>query len=408
MRLEKMPAEFVKALPILQKIRQAGYDAYFVGGSVRDVLLKRQIHDVDIATSAYPAEIKQIFEHTIDIGIAHGTVLVLERGGEYEVTTFRTEDIYVDYRRPAHVNFVRQLSEDLLRRDFTINAFALADDGQVIDLHGGLADLKAQLLRAVGQPSERFNEDALRIMRGLRFAATLNFDLESATFAAMQTHAHLLTKISIERIFIELDQLLCASYWQKGFRDLLAIEANQYLPGFSNQKALAALLDLPSGFIFTNAVQAWGYLLYQLGDTDGKFLLKNWKVSREFSAAVSNFLTAYHKRLAGDFSSEDLYYLGLSSLTLVEELFAAQNLVTDFDRLKRLDDRLQIRHKTEISVSAGELMTRFDLPAGPQIGQLFHQIELAIVKGQLQNTADEIFKYVKKARLESNNNGNND
>jgi tRNA nucleotidyltransferase (CCA-adding enzyme) len=111
-----------------------------------------------------------------------------------------------------------------LRRDFTINAFALADDGEVIDLYGGLADLEAQILRAVGNPTERFNEDALRIMRGLRFAAVLNFDLESTTFASMKEHAHLLSKISIERIFIELDKLLIADFWQKGFRELLAMK----------------------------------------------------------------------------------------------------------------------------------------------------------------------------------------
>ncbi|GAX47415.1 tRNA nucleotidyltransferase [Lactococcus reticulitermitis] len=391
-----MPAEFVKALPILQKIRNSGYEAYFVGGSVRDVLLHRQIHDVDIATSAYPAETKQIFEHTIDIGIAHGTVLVLADGDEYEVTTFRTEDVYVDYRRPSHVNFVRQLSEDLLRRDFTINAFALADDGQVIDLHGGIADLEAEILRAVGNPAERFNEDALRIMRGLRFAAVLNFDLESKTFASMKDHAHLLAKISIERIFIELDKLLTADYWHKGFRDLLAIEAYPYLPDFSDQTALARLLALPSDFKFTNSVQAWGYLAHQLGATDGKFLLKKWKVSREFSSAVSDFLTAYHKRQQGDFSPEDLYKLGKSSLTLVEELFAAQNLETNFEHISVLDSQLQIRSRQAIAVSAGQIMTAFGIQPGPQIGQLYHQIELEIVKGQLKNTPQEIFNYVKR------------
>ncbi|GAB2022833.1 CCA tRNA nucleotidyltransferase [Pseudolactococcus yaeyamensis] len=390
-----MPAEFVKALPILQKIRNSGYEAYFVGGSVRDVLLNRQIHDVDLATSAYPAETKQIFEHTIDIGIAHGTVLVLEAGGEYEVTTFRTEDVYVDYRRPSHVNFVRQLSEDLLRRDFTINAFALADDGEVIDLHDGLADLEAEILRAVGNPAERFNEDALRIMRGLRFAAVLNFDLESKTFASMKDHAHLLAKISIERIFIELDKLLTADYWQKGFRELLAIEAHPYLPSFSNKTAFAQLLALPSDFKFTNSVQAWGYLAHQLGYSDGKFLLKKWKVSRDFSSAVSKFLTAYNKRLTDHFSLEDLYHLGKSSLIVVEEMFAAQNLETNFEHISALDRQLQIRARKDIAVSAGQIMTAFGIQPGPQIGQLYHQIELEIVKGQLQNTKLHIFNYVK-------------
>lgn len=108
----------------MTKIKEAGYEAYFVGGSVRDVLLERPIHDVDIATSSYPEETKAIFNRTVDVGIEHGTVLVLENGGEYEITTFRTEDIYVDYRRPSQVSFVRSLEEDLKRRDFTVNALA--------------------------------------------------------------------------------------------------------------------------------------------------------------------------------------------------------------------------------------------------------------------------------------------
>ena len=124
MKLNNLPSEFQEALPILKKIREAGYEAYFVGGSVRDVLLNRPIHDVDIATSSYPEETKSIFHRTVDIGIEHGTVLVLEEGGEYEITTFRTEDVYVDYRRPSSVSFVRSLEEDLKRRDFTVNAFA--------------------------------------------------------------------------------------------------------------------------------------------------------------------------------------------------------------------------------------------------------------------------------------------
>ncbi|GFH40768.1 CCA-adding enzyme [Lactococcus insecticola] len=393
-----MPAEFVEALPILQKIRNAGYEAYFVGGSVRDVLLDREIHDVDIATSAYPAETKRIFEHTIDIGIEHGTVLVLENGGEYEVTTFRTEDVYVDYRRPSHVNFVRQLSEDLLRRDFTINAFALAENGDVIDLYHGLDDLENRILRAVGTPQDRFNEDALRIMRGLRFAAVLDFELASETFVAMKSHAHLLEKISIERIFIELDKLLTADFWQKGFRDLLAISAADYLPGFSDAQKLAQLLKLPEGFVFTNSVQAWGYLLHSLGYSDGKFLLKKWKVSKDFAGQVTHFLTAYQHRKAAAFSSEDLYHLGLSSLTLVEELLAAQGAETDFERICALSDALQIRERKEIVMTAGQIMTAFDIKPGPEIGELFHEIELAIVRNQLENSETAILNYVKDVR----------
>ena len=230
MRLNYLPSEFQKALPILKKIKKAGYEAYFVGGSVRDVLLDRPIHDVDIATSSYPEETKQIFKRTVDVGIEHGTVLVLEKGGEYEITTFRTEEVYVDYRRPSQVNFVRSLEEDLKRRDFTVNAFALNEDGEVIDLFHGLDDLDNHLLRAVGLASERFNEDALRIMRGLRFSASLNFDIETTTFEAMKKHASLLEKISVERSFIEFDKLLLAPYWRKGMLALIDSHAFNYLP----------------------------------------------------------------------------------------------------------------------------------------------------------------------------------
>ena len=185
MKLTSLPSEFQKALPILRKIQEAGYQAYFVGGCVRDVLLNHTIHDVDIASSAYPQEIKELFERTVDVGIEHGTVLVLEGGQEYEITTFRTEDAYVDYRRPSQVHFVRSLDEDLKRRDFTINALALDSEGNLVDLFQGLEDLQTGVIRAVGLASVRFQEDALRIMRGFRFQASLDFELETETFAAM-------------------------------------------------------------------------------------------------------------------------------------------------------------------------------------------------------------------------------
>lgn len=142
---------------------------------------------------------------------------MLENGGEYEITTFRTEDVYVDYRRPSQVSFVRSLEEDLKRRDFTVNALALDENGQVIDKFRGLIDLEQKRLRAVGKAEERFEEDALRIMRGFRFAASLDFDIEAATFEAMRSHSPLLEKISVERSFTEFDKLLMAPHWRKGF-----------------------------------------------------------------------------------------------------------------------------------------------------------------------------------------------
>ena len=208
MKLTQLPLEYQKALPLLKKIEEAGFEGYFVGGSVRDVLLGQPIHDVDIATSAFPAEIKHIFPRTIDIGIEHGTVLVLDGDESYEITTFRTESTYQDFRRPDQVAFVRSLEEDLQRRDFTINAFALKEDGAIVDLFGGLNDLDNQVLRAVGNPYERFHEDALRMMRGLRFVGQLGFTLEEKTKASIIENHALLAKISVERITVEFVKFL--------------------------------------------------------------------------------------------------------------------------------------------------------------------------------------------------------
>ena len=292
MKLSYLPSEFQKALPILEKIKAAGFEAYFVGGSVRDALLNRPIHDVDIASSSYPEETKQIFERTVDIGIEHGTVLVLENGGEYEVTTFRTEDVYVDYRRPSSVSFVRSLEEDLKRRDFTVNAFALNENAEVIDKFNGLADLDNRVLRAVGKAEERFNEDALRIMRGLRFAASLDFDIEEKTFEAMTSHAFLLEKISIERSFIEFDKLLLAPHWKKGVKALLATKAYQYLPDFQEtaEEWQSFVADYAED-LDLRVLSRPGRQLFWLSSTIIHALfLKNWKTSVNFQKTVQSLI----------------------------------------------------------------------------------------------------------------------
>ncbi|TWS95374.1 CCA tRNA nucleotidyltransferase [Streptococcus sp. sy018] len=394
--INDLPSEFQKALPILQRIRQAGYEAYFVGGSVRDVFLNRPIHDVDIATSAYPQEIKKIFERTIDIGIEHGTVLVLTDQGEYEVTTFRTEDVYVDYRRPSQVSFVRSLDEDLKRRDFTVNAFALNQDGQLIDRFNGLADLEQGLLRAVGQASERFNEDALRILRGFRFAANLNFDIEKDTFAAMTACAPLLTKISVERSFIEFDKLLTAPYWQKGLQAFIASQAYLYLPDLAHKKlALTQMLAaLPSEFQFKNSEQAWAYLLVNL-EVDVKPFLKKWKTSVQFQKTVTQLINIYNDRATKPLTQRQVYDYGYAQLILVEELRQALGLVVDFDSIWQLNDSLIIHDKHEIVVNGGDLMKEFQLKAGPILGKLLTRIEDQIVMGNLPNDRVAIFEFVK-------------
>ena len=197
-----------KVNTIIQTLQEHGYEAYAVGGCVRDSLLGREPGDWDITTSASPDETKKLFARTVDTGIEHGTVTVLLGKEGFEVTTYRIDGKYEDSRHPTEVIFTRNLREDLLRRDFTINAMAYNDTEGIVDIFGGMDDLKRKIIRCVGNARERFGEDALRIMRGVRFAAQLGFSLEKETKEAMAELAPTLEKISAERIQTELVKLL--------------------------------------------------------------------------------------------------------------------------------------------------------------------------------------------------------
>lgn len=237
MRIE-MPYE---AEWIINKIRERGYEAFAVGGCVRDVLLGRTPEDWDVTTSAMPEEVKAIFGKTVDTGLQHGTVTVIKNRKGYEVTTYRIDGEYHDGRHPDSVEFTRSLTEDLKRRDFTINAMAYSHETGIVDEFDGMTDLKNGIVRCVGCAHDRFTEDALRILRAIRFAAQLNFSIENGTYRAISDIAPNLAKVSKERIQVELTKLLLsdhpekmamvfetgiAGYVAEGFSDIFKNEAS--------------------------------------------------------------------------------------------------------------------------------------------------------------------------------------
>lgn len=201
-----------KVLMIINNLQLHGYEAFAVGGCVRDSILARRPEDWDITTSAKPEEIKRLFRRTVDTGIEHGTVTVIIGKDSYEVTTYRVDGAYEDGRHPKEVRFTSRLEEDLQRRDFTINAMAYNDDVRLVDVFGGMKDLNHHLIRCVGDPRERFSEDALRILRAVRFSAQLNFPIEPDTADAIKELAPTLEKISAERIQAELVKLLVSPH----------------------------------------------------------------------------------------------------------------------------------------------------------------------------------------------------
>ncbi len=197
---------------IINRIEDAGYEAYAVGGCVRDSVIGRVPDDWDITTSAAPDQIKALFRRTIDTGIKHGTVTVMLEKEGFEVTTYRIDGEYEDGRHPKEVTFTSELEEDLRRRDFTINAMAYNNRRGLVDVFGGAKDIKNHVVRCVGKPQERFGEDALRLMRAVRFSAQLGFSIEPGTIAAIKEMAGNLAKVSAERIRTELVKLLVSSH----------------------------------------------------------------------------------------------------------------------------------------------------------------------------------------------------
>ena len=233
-----MPAD---AARIIETLEQAGYEAYAVGGCVRDSVLGRVPEDWDITTSASPEQVKALFPRTIDTGIAHGTVTVMENRVGYEVTTYRVDGVYEDGRHPSSVTFTASLEEDLLRRDFTINAMAYNPRTGLVDLYDGMGDIDRKCIRCVGVPMERFSEDALRILRALRFASQLGFEIEERTLAAMKELAPRLAAVSAERVRVELVKLLGGAHpemmitaFETGVSDIILQEWNAMMTTTQN------------------------------------------------------------------------------------------------------------------------------------------------------------------------------
>lgn len=275
---------------------------------------------------------------------------------------------------------------------------ALDENGQVIDKFRGLIDLEQKRLRAVGKAEERFEEDALRIMRGFRFAASLDFDIEAATFEAMRSHSPLLEKISVERSFTEFDKLLMAPHWRKGISAMIACQAYDYLPGLKQREAGLnhLIVSLKDNFTFSDHHQAWAYVMISLAIEDPKSFLKAWKTSNDFQRYVTKLIALYRIRQERSFEKLDIYQYGKEMASLVEGLRKAQSLSVDMDHIEALDQALAIHNKHDIVLNGSHLIKDFGMEPGPQLGLMLEKVELAIVEGCLDNDFTTIEAFVRE------------
>lgn len=398
MYLTNFPNEFQRALPILQQIEAHGYEAYFVGGSVRDTLLGKEIADVDIATSAFPAEIKEIFPKTIDTGIKHGTVTVMSQGTGYEVTTFRTESGYQDFRRPDHVTFVRSLQQDLQRRDFTINALAVRADGLIIDDYHGLDDLKSKTIRAVGNADERFHEDALRMMRAVRFASQLGFDITSDTYVSLLHNGALLQKIAVERIHTEFEKMMLSPNWLIGWKLFVASGLIKQTPFFKDY----LVEDYPNFMATAEPLSDEAAIWTLLGEgfnfslVEQQKLLHSWKSANEVIADSQHTL-AFSRLLQvnPNPSALDLYQINPQIIARLASVWPVLNLTADFERLLVEYQQLPIKERHQLAIDGVVLIKNLGLKPGPEIGQCLEAVEQAVVSGQVVNQPIALLNWVK-------------
>jgi len=359
---------------VCDELQRHGYQAFLVGGCVRDILLRRDPADYDIATNATPAQVLQLFPHGLDVGAQFGVVLVRQDSLKVEVATFRSDVGYSDGRHPDQVVYSQTPQEDVQRRDFTINGLLMRHDtGEVLDFVGGRADLAARIIRAIGDPSRRFAEDKLRMLRAVRFAARFGYTIEPATFAAIRTHANEINVVSAERIREELTKLLTEGAARRGFElldelgllshllpEIAAMKGVPQPPQFHPEgdvwvHTLLMLEGLPAG---ASPTLAWGVLLHDIGKppTFRSATETGDRIRFDGHVDVGVRMTddlCRRLRFSND-DTEQIKALVANHMKFKDVAQMRQSTLKRFVRLPRFDEHLEL-HRLDCQSSHGKL-----------------------------------------------------
>lgn len=383
MVIDNFRDKFKGAIDILKIFNRNGYEAYFVGGCVRDYLLGEEFSDIDITTNALPEEVKKIFRKSIDTGIQHGTVTILVNGEGYEVTTFRTEDEYTNHRAPEKVEFVSNLREDLDRRDFTINAMALDSNGKLYDYHNGEKDLFSGVICTVNNPNDRFYEDALRMLRAFRFSSKLGFEIEKDTLEAIKKNAELIKFVSIERIVNEFKKLLRGKGNLRSLELLLDSKLNTYIPFLEE-------IEIIQDFSKCSFCQSL-YILSKINNISFDILKelklsnKEVKLIKEFDKINTDFVRKIPLELI-------LYKHNFEDVVFVAEYYSYNN------RNNIENCKLTINSFDEVDITSQEIISTIGEKPGPWIKSVVSELEHEILLNRLDNNRKDILDFLSKIR----------
>lgn len=389
---------------IIERLKEHGFEGFAVGGCVRDSLLKKTPTDWDITTDALPEDMKKIFKKTFDTGIAHGTVTVLMDGVGYELTTYRIDGNYSDGRHPDSVSFSKNLSEDLCRRDFTVNAMAYSHNKGIVDLFGGRKDLQNGIIRAVGDAKKRFDEDALRMLRAVRFAAQLGFKIDDDTFEAIRERAKLLSKVSKERIFVELNKSLCGDFAQN-IKMVYTSGLYRYI-GKEFAKLDESIYDFYPRKFPNKKHMYWAVFLENIENVEA---VKKILFELKSDNATKNNTYLLVKELKNPLPSSDedirwsLHRIGADLFCDYIEILRSDKKNKDIlDKIDTIEDRYSLimkeNHAYEISMLdiTGKDLMDIGISKGPKIGEVLEFLLKKVIENPLNNEKSSLLRLAKE------------
>lgn len=394
---------------ILQKLINEGYQAYFVGGFVRDFILNRSINDIDIATDALPERVMELFPTTFPTGIKHGTVTVLIEKNSFEVTTFRCEKEYIDYRHPTKVEFIPNLTDDLSRRDFTMNSIAMDISGKIHDPFNGEIAISKKIIEAVGDPQKRFLEDPLRMLRAIRFAAQLSFVIEKETWEAIKKNASYLKYISAERIKQEMDKIFAADFPDLGLKLLYKTNLVKWMPGLCN-------IEIPENnynktvilINKTNDVsERWFFFFFCIDEKNKQIVMNSLKFSNKEKKEINNIFKVFYilreriniinlkKSLLISneiicFKVINILYL-LKIIDLITRNYCNRELV-------KIEQELKIKNIKDLKINGNDLINHFGEVGGPWIKNILEELFKKVVFEGLTNERDTLLAMAKEIK----------
>lgn len=356
------------ALKLLNIIEDSGFQAYIVGGFVRDYLLSINSKDIDITTNATPRELKEIFSDACLSNDDYGSVTIMYKNIRFEITTYRQESTYKDNRRPDSITYINDLVTDLKRRDFTINTICMDKKGKIIDPLHGIEDLQSKIIKTIGNPIERFNEDVLRILRAVRFATTLHFSLDEQTQEAILHTKYLLNKLSMNRKKEELNKIFSSPNIMYGLKLIQDLH-------------LDVELQLENIAKVTNCSQVIGIWTMLDVDTIYPFTRNERKMMKDIRSCL----------MQDPLNKQSLYHFGLYICTVAGEL-----LGIDKKQIAKIYQDLPIHKRSDLDISTNEILQILQVQPGPFLNTLYAQLEDAVINEQVENEKNALLKACQK------------